>query len=98
MANTRQSAKRARQTLKRQDRNTQVRSATRSALKAAVEALRSKDVTKAKAAYREAVRALSKAASRGSIPKGRASRKISRLTQFVKKILPETLPTANGRK
>lgn len=91
MANTRQSSKRARQALGRQSRNQTVRGATRSALRAAIEAVKSKDLAKAKAAYTQAVRALSKAASRGAIPRARAARKISRLTTWVKKALPDAL-------
>jgi small subunit ribosomal protein S20 len=85
MANTRQSAKRARQAKTRQARNTVVRSVTRTILKTAIEALRERDGEKAKQAYLAAVKALSKAASKGSIPKGRAARKISRLTHLAKK-------------
>ena len=94
MANTRKSTKRARQADKRNVRNTTIRSATRSALRGALEALKAKDATKAKEAYASAIKALSKAASKGALPKGRAARKISRLTQFVKKTLPTVLPTA----
>ena len=91
MANTRKSTKRAGQAKKRQAQNTLVRSATRSALKQALEAVKNKDVAKATAAYKSAIKALSKAASKGAIPKGRASRKISRLTAFAKKALPSAL-------
>ena len=80
MANTRQSTKRAGQALKRQTANTIVRSTTRTALRGAIEAFKSKDLAKAKVAYQSAVKALSKAA-----------RKISRLTLFVKKALPNVL-------
>lgn len=92
MANTRKSTKRALQARKRQTRNTVVKSATKSALKSAVEAIQSKDAAKAKAAYHSAVKAVSKAASKGSIPKGRAARKISRLTLLAKKMIPELVP------
>ncbi len=85
MANTRKSTKRAGQAKKRQTRNTLVRSATRSVLKAALEAVTKKDAGKAKEAYLAAVKALSKAASKGAIPKGRAARKISRLTRMAQK-------------
>ena len=91
MANTRKSTKRAGQAVKRQAQNTLVRSATRTALKHALDAIKSKDLDKAKTAYKNAVKALSKAASKGGIPKGRASRKISRLTLLAKKALPQAL-------
>lgn len=89
MANTRQSAKRARQAEKRSERNRIVRTSTRSALKAAIDSLKSKDMNQVKTAYANAVKAVSKAASKGAVPAGRAARKISRLTQLVKKTLPQ---------
>jgi len=92
MANKRQSAKRAIQEKKRQSRNTAVKSATKSAVRKAIEAVQTKDLGKAKEAYMLAIKALSKAASKGSIPKTRASRKIGRLTLLAKKLLPEALP------
>ncbi|MGZ3688716.1 MAG: 30S ribosomal protein S20 [Bdellovibrionota bacterium] len=95
MANTRKSTKRARQADSRNSRNTTVRSSTRSALRGAVEALKTQDVAKVKEAYKQAVRALSKAASKGSIPRGRAARKISRLTLLVKKSLPTVIPSSS---
>ena len=91
MANTRKSTKRAAQAVKRQARNQNIRGATRSTLREALEAIKSKDVSKAQDAYKSAVRALSKAASKGGLPKGRAARKISRLTKLVKKALPAVL-------
>lgn len=91
MANTRKSTKRAKQANKRTVQNQTVRSATKTALRGALEAIKAKDASKAKDAYKEAIRALSKAASKGSIPAGRAARKISRLTQFAKKVLPASV-------
>jgi small subunit ribosomal protein S20 len=93
MANTKTATKRARQALTRQARNQIVKSVTKSSIKNAVDAIKGKDATKAKAAYIDAVKALSKAASKGTIPKARASRKISRLTLFVKKNLPAAAST-----
>jgi small subunit ribosomal protein S20 len=91
MANTRKSTKRAGQAKVRQARNTIVRSSTRSAVKAVVDALKTKDSAKVKEAYTQAIKALSKAATKGAIPKGRAARKISRLTLFLKKSLPAAI-------
>lgn len=91
MANTRQATKRAGQADRRQTRNTIIRSATRTALRGALDAIKTKDLAKAQAAYKEAVKALSKAASKGALPKGRAARKVSRLTQLAKKTLPNIL-------
>jgi small subunit ribosomal protein S20 len=98
MANTRQSAKRARQAEKRQDRNKTIRSSTRTSLRAAIESLKAKDLAQAKEAYMGAVKTLSKAASKGAIPKARAARKISRLTALVKKLLPATLGAEKAAK
>jgi small subunit ribosomal protein S20 len=92
MANKKQAGKRAKQADKRQDRNSGVKSATKTAVKKAIEAVQTKDLGKAKEAYMLAVKALSKAASKGAIPKTRASRKIGRLTILAKKILPDALP------
>lgn len=91
MANTRSSTKRAVQAKKRQARNTIVRSSTKSALRDALAAIQAKDVAKAKDAYMAAIKALSKAATKGGIPKGRAARKISRLTLLAKKALPQAI-------
>ena len=98
MANKRQSGKRATQALVRQNRNNTVKTATKTAVKKAIEAVQAKDMNKAKEAYMMAVKALSKAASKGTIPKARASRKISRLTILAKKILPDALPIKTGTK
>ncbi len=91
MANTRQSAKRARQNETRQTKNTKNRSLAKTAVKKALEAIQTKDLNLAKDAYKTAIKALDKAASKGAIPAGRASRKIARLTQFIKKSLPNVL-------
>ena len=96
MANKRQSAKRATQAVKRQAKNSTVKSATKTAVKKAIEAVQQKDMGKAKEAYMLAVKALSKAASKGTIPKARASRKIGRLTILAKKLLPDALPIKTG--
>ena len=98
MANKRQAGKRAKQAVKRQARNSTLKSATKTAVKKAIEAVQAKDLNKAKEAYMLAVKALSKAASKGGIPKARASRKISRLTILAKKILPDALPIKTGSK
>jgi small subunit ribosomal protein S20 len=93
MANTKQSAKRAKQENKRNVRNTKVRSKTKTAVKTAIDAVKSLDVAQVKDAYAKAIKTLSKAASKGVIPKGRAARKISRLTLLLKKSKPEALST-----
>ncbi|MEK6579062.1 MAG: 30S ribosomal protein S20 [Bdellovibrionota bacterium] len=88
MANTRQSTKRAAQTVKKQARNSTVRSSTQTALRNAIEAIKTKKDGGAQTAYLSAVRALSKAATKGAIPPGRAARKISRLTLLAKRVFP----------
>jgi small subunit ribosomal protein S20 len=97
MANTKTATKRARQALNRQERNQIVRSSTRTALKKAVEAIQTKDASKAKDAYTNAIKALSKAASKGAIPKGRAARKISRLTLLAKKVTPAAVSPSKAK-
>lgn len=90
MANTRQSTKRARQERKRQTRNNLAKSKAKSVVKNAILAITKKTNDSAEA-YLAAVRALSKAASRGVIPKQRAARKISRMTLLAKKANPAAL-------
>jgi small subunit ribosomal protein S20 len=91
MATTKTAAKRARQAVRRNECNQIVRSGAKTFLKAALEAIESRDVTQAKTAYKAAVRTLSKAASKGAIPARRAARKVSRLTLLAKKALPAML-------
>ena len=98
MANTRKSTKRAGQTKKRQARNIITRSSTRTAVKAMMDLVKTQDTAKVKEAYSKAVKALSKAASKGAIPQGRAARKISRLTHFLKANLPSALNVVASKK
>ncbi len=97
MANTRKSTKRADQARTRQARNTNIRSATRSAVKGVIEALKTKDAAKVKEAYAQAVKSLSKAASKGAIPKARAARKVGRITRFLKANLPAAVGPGSKR-
>jgi small subunit ribosomal protein S20 len=89
MANTRQSLKRTRIEKKRTIKNTANKSVTKTAVRVAVAAIAKGDVKPAQEAYLLAIKALSKAASKGAIPKGRAARKISRLTLLAKKTKAE---------
>ncbi len=91
MANTKKSTKRAGQTKKRQTRNNITRSSTKTAVKSMIDLFKTKDTAQVKEAYTKAIKALGKAASKGAIPKGRAARKISRLTHFLKANLPAAL-------
>ncbi len=75
--------KRARQAVKRNLRNTAVRSRVKTILKNVESAINSGNKEDAGKALLEAVRALNKAASKGVIHRNTASRKISRLTRKV---------------
>ena len=89
MANTRQSGKRARQANRRQTRNVTVRSATRSAIKGALDALKSQDLSVARLTKPPFATWLKPPARcDASRPRGR---KVSRLTALVKKSLPTIL-------
>ncbi len=81
MANTKSAEKRNRQALKRRARNASVRTTVKNAVKAAREAIASKDPAKAKAALVEAARTLSTAASKGVLHARNASRRIARLAK-----------------
>lgn len=81
MANTRSAEKRNRQALKRRARNVQVRSNLKTAVKKARESIGGADAAAAKGAVSGAVRALSRAASKGVIHKNAAARRISRLAK-----------------
>lgn len=94
MANTRQSGKRAGQAKKREAQNIVTRSATKTAVRKAVESI-SKKTAESAESYILAIKALSKAASKGGIPKARAARKISRLTKLAKKVNPSALNFKN---
>jgi len=95
MANTRKSTKRAKQANVRNTQNRLIRSTTQTALRNALTALKEKDVAKAKLAYQGAIKALSKAGSKGALPAKRAARKISRLTLLAKRALPEMLKSTS---
>ncbi len=85
MANHKSSAKRARQTEVRTERNRAIKSRTRTAVKAFREAVAKKDDA-AKELLALATKALNKAASKGVIHKRTAARSVSRLTQAYKKL------------
>lgn len=79
MPNHKSAEKRVRQSEKKQERNTAVRSAARTAVKKARVAISAGKKEEAKAAYTDAMKTLSSAASKGVIHKNNASRRISRL-------------------
>lgn len=78
MANVKSAKKRNRQNIKRRERNRGNRSAVKTVAQKTLEIIR-KDAQGAAAAIQHAVSVLAKAAHKGSIPKGRMARKISRL-------------------
>ena len=75
MANHKSAKKRARQDLKRRARNRENRTRVKGAIKSARQALASGDADATQAAVRHAESELRRAASKGSIPRKRASRK-----------------------
>lgn len=81
MANHKSAKKRARQDAKRTARNRHSRSRVKSAVKAARTALGSGDGAQADGAVRAAESVLRRVASKGVIPKKRASRQVSRLAK-----------------
>ncbi len=81
MATHKSARKRARQAIKRRDRNRQQRSRVKSAVKGSRAAIAEGDGEAASLAVRRAESVLRRAASKGAIPKKRASRQISRLAR-----------------
>jgi small subunit ribosomal protein S20 len=84
LANTKSAEKRNRQAQKRRARNTNVRTGVKVSLKKAREAIANKDSAKTGDALKDAIRTLSKAASKGVLHKRNASRRIARLTKAAK--------------
>lgn len=84
MANVKSAEKRNRQNIKRRERGKANRSAAKTAAHKAMEAVK-KDGKKAVETLRDAISVLAKTAQKGSIPKGRAARKISRLYKAMNK-------------
>jgi small subunit ribosomal protein S20 len=75
--------KRHRQSLKRNERNTVIKSDLKTQLKKFESVLESKDVNSAQEVLRETEAKLRKAASKGLIKKENASRKVSRISKRV---------------
>ena len=75
--------KRHRQSLKKRERNTVIKSDLKTQLKKFETALEGKDAATAQQALRETEAKLRKAASKGVIKKETASRKVSRLSKRV---------------
>lgn len=86
MANHKSAMKRARQNTKRRARNTAIRSHTKTLVKEALELIqKASSREEALAALCAGERVLQKAASKGAVPKTRASRKTSRLAALVER-------------
>ncbi|MDA8156135.1 MAG: 30S ribosomal protein S20 [Actinomycetota bacterium] len=77
--------KRARQAVKRHDKNVAVKSALKTVSKKAVAANEKKDAGAIAETLKEATKAYAKAASKGILHKNTASRKISRLAKAANK-------------
>ena len=86
MANHKSAAKRARQAVKREARNTQVKSAVKTFEKKVGKAIENKSAKEAVVALQEFTSKIMTAASKGVLKKQTASRKISRLATRVSKI------------
>jgi small subunit ribosomal protein S20 len=83
VANHPSADKRNRQRIKRTLRNRSVKAAVRTQVKTVRSAVEGKDTAAAEKALAEATVSLAKAASKGTLPKKTASRKIARLSAAV---------------
>ena len=81
VANTKSAEKQNRQAQKHRARNQGITSAVRTQVRKFREALASGDAAKTKTELTSAIRAISKAASKGVLHKAQASRRISRLSK-----------------
>lgn len=88
MANHKSAEKRDRQSKVRRLRNRMNRSAMKSAIRQVESALVAGSEEEAKSALRRAIPIIGKTASKGTIHKKTAARKISRLTKRVNKMQP----------
>ncbi len=94
MATHKSAMKRNRQNAKRQLVNQMRRTRIKSLTKEVLTAVEAGDQQAASAALRDAIPAIQRAASRGSLHKNTANRKISRLSRRVNKITPS--PSADA--
>ena len=83
MANHKSAEKRARQNVKRRERNISARSRVKTSVKAALKSIEEKDVEKSHKVLLDTTKTIAKAAAKGIFPKKTAARKISRLTKKV---------------
>jgi small subunit ribosomal protein S20 len=86
VANTRQARKRVRQAEKHRGHNASRRAMLRTYIKKVVAAIEKKDLEVARAAFKEAVPIIDRAANKGLIHKNKAARHKSRLIAHIKKL------------
>ena len=86
MANTAQAKKRARQSEKRRQHNTGMRSRLRTNIKGVVKAIGNGDAEAARAAYETAVPVIDNMARKGMIHKNKAARHKSRLNAQIRSL------------
>ena len=87
MANHKSAEKRARQAIKRNARNTTVKSAVKTFEKKVIKAIDSKSTADATTALREFTSKIMSAVSKGALKKTSASRKVSRLSTRVSALI-----------
>lgn len=85
MANHKSALKRARQNVVRNERNRANKSKIKTVMRRVNEAIESQSVENADKALQQAIPAIQKAASKGTLHRNTASRKVSRLTRQVNK-------------
>jgi small subunit ribosomal protein S20 len=86
VANIKSSQKKNRQRVRREARNQSRKSTMRTAVKKVRAAIGKKDVAGAKAGLGAAIELIDRAASRGTVKRGTASRSVSRLVLAVNKL------------
>jgi len=84
LANSAQAKKRARQAIKRRDRNVSMRSMFRTYVKKVVSAIEAGDKVNAEAAYKAAIPVIDSSCSKGLIHKNKAARHKSRLNMAIR--------------
>lgn len=83
MANHKQALKRHKQSLKRRARNLRNKKKLKISVKDVLKKLEANEVAQAQESLKTAVKVISRSATKGVIPKNRASRKIARLSKRV---------------
>lgn len=94
MANHKSALKRNRQNAVRRARNRAIRSNMKTSIKQIDQAIEAKSVEEAQAALKAAIPVIMKAASKGTLKKTTASRKVSRLAKQVNKFVAEMAEAA----